>query len=49
MKWRSHRVRYLALALVVLGLAAPAKAILFYTGRIPEKSQAAIVSSCSED
>src|SRR5215210_586018 len=31
MKWRSRRVPYVALALVVLGLAVPAKAILFYT------------------
>ena len=31
MKWRPRRLRALALALVVLGLAAPARAILFYT------------------
>src|SRR3954462_5268168 len=31
MKWRSRCLHYLASALVVLGLAAPARAILFYT------------------
>src|SRR4051812_30167970 len=31
MKWRSRRLHCLALALLLFGIAAPARAILFYT------------------